>query len=581
MAGYDNQTIAGVLDTMGDLLEIAGADRFRFLSYHKAANQIRAWPEDLGVMAEEGRLQEIPGVGAKLAASIGDILKTGTFPELEDMKAAFEPTLLEVMEVPGVGPKRARLLHDELGVAGLDDLEKALSDGSALKLPGFGSKTAERILAGIGPARLRGERTLLSEALPLAEAVASALAGLPGVESAVPGGSVRRWKPTVGDIDVLVAATDASAVMGAVRELPQTARVIGSGETKTSVVTRGGLQLDVRVVQPAEWGAALQYFTGNVDHNVRLREIAKKKGLKLSEYGVFRVSDGERLGGASEEEVYGLLGMDVPPPEIRHGGDEIEAASFHTLPELLELSDVRGDLHVHTDSTDSRSSLADVRAMAARLGYEYVAITDHAYNLRMVLGLDEGAIREQWARIDELNSDGAAPHILKGIELNIADDGSLDYPEEILAGFDICLASVHGGLAQPKEQVTERVLRAMDNPFVDVIAHPTARILRRRDPMDLDLEAVFEKAGATGTLMELNSYPDRLDLDDTLIRMARRHGVRFCLGTDAHSDAHMSYMRFGVAVARRGWMTPAETLNAQPLAEVRRWLRRSRVTASE
>jgi DNA polymerase (family 10) len=525
-------------------------------------------------LAAEGRLADVSGVGKKLAVSIAEIVETGTFAELEALKASFTPSLVRVMDVPGVGPKRARLLHDELGVESLDDLERVLADGSLAGLPGLGEKTASSIAAGLEHAKRHGERILLMDALPQAEAIAETLRRLPGVIAAEPAGSIRRRQETVGDIDVLVASSDPEAVMDAARTLPQAMRVLASGPTKTSVLTASGRQADIRVVEPGAWGAALQYFTGDKAHNVRLRELAKRGGLKVNEYGVFRTEGDERLGGATEGEVYGLLGMDVPPPELRQDCGEIEAALAHRLPRLLELQDIRGDFHVHSTSTDSSSTLEENREMAAELGYEYVAVTDHAYDLRMVRGLDVAQLEAQWAHVDALNAEGG-PYVLKGIELNIGDEGGVDYPAEVLARFDFCIASLHGGFRQPRDVATRRLLNAIHNPYVDIIGHPTGRILGRRDPIDLDMEAVLRTAGETGTIMEINAYPDRLDLSDAHLRLARRFGVRFALGTDAHRAEQMRFMPYGVAQARRGWVTADELLNAQPLDTVRAWLKRN------
>ncbi|HEY3317313.1 MAG TPA: DNA polymerase/3'-5' exonuclease PolX [Coriobacteriia bacterium] len=576
MPELDNAAIAGILDTMGDLLEVSGADKFRFLSYHKAAHSIRAWPEPLSTLAQEERLTDVPGVGKKLAASIAEILESGTFEEYEQLKATFTPTLVRLMDVPGLGPKRARLLHDTLGVATIDDLERAIADGSILGVPGFKDRTVAAIAANLEHAKKHGERMLLMDALPLAVRIAEELLALPGVEQAQPAGSIRRWEPTVGDIDLIASAADPRAVHESIRALPLVARILAGGESKTSVLTTSGRQADIRVVTPEQYGAALQYFTGNKQHNVRLRQIAKKRGLKVNEYGVFRVKDDRRVAGDTEESVYEALGMDVPPPEMRLASGEIEAALEHRLPDLVTLADVRGDLHAHTTSTDAKSTLEENRAMAAALGYEYIAVTDHAYDLRMVRGLSVEQLEEQWAHVDRLNAEGDGPYVLKGIELNIGPEGGVDYTADVLARFDLCIASIHAGMRESRERVTRRMLTAMENPYVDVIGHCTGRILGRRDPMDLDMEAVLRRAGETGTIMEINSYPDRLDLSAEHIRVGRRFGVRFALGTDAHRAEQMRFMPYGVATARRGWVSPDELLNAQPLGVLRTWLKHSR-----
>ena len=581
MPELDNTAIARELEMMGDLLEIAGADRFRVLGYRKAANAVRSWSEQLSVMAEEDRLTEIPGVGKKLAASITGLLHHGTFPEFEAARAEYPAGLVELTQVSGVGPKRARQFYEKLGVDSVDALLHVLDSGEIARVGGMGEKTIANIRRGVDSYLGSRGRMLLMDALPLAERFAGELLERPFVESALPAGSLRRMQETIGDIDIIAVSEDPAATMEATRSLPTVARVLGSGETKTSVLTSSGLQVDVRVVAPDQAGAALQYFTGSKEHNIHLREIAKRAGMKVNEYGVFRVdADGakaERVAGATEEEIYEALGFaQTPPPEIRHDTGEIEAALAGELPRLLELSDIRGDFHAHTTSTDAHSSLEENRAMAGELGYEYLVVTDHAENLRMVRGMTVPELEAQWAEVDELNeSRGDLPFILKGVELNIGADGTVDYEPGVLARFDFCIASLHSGWGEEGSVVTERMLRAMENPYVDIIGHPTGRVIGRRDPIALDMEAVLAHAAQTGTIMELNAYPDRFDLKDTHLRLAMRHGVRIAIGTDAHRAAHMRYMRYGVAMARRGWVTPDRCLNAQPLETVRSWLKRN------
>lgn len=577
MPAYDNAAIAVALDDFGDLLEIAGADRYRFLSYHKAAHAIRAWDEDIMATALAGRLTEIPGIGAKIAATIESLLKSGLFPGMDEVTALVPASVIELMRVQGLGPKRAKVLFDELAIASIDDLEEAIAEGRLAGLPGFGEKTVENIARGIDRYRSHSERILLADALPLAEKLADELRALPGVVAAQHAGSVRRMRETVGDIDVLVASHDASAVMNAVRSLPIVTDVLASGESKTSVMTTSGRQADVRVVEPGCWGAALQYFTGSAEHNVRLREIAKSRGLKVNEYGVFRVADGERLAGASEMEVYAALGMTVMPPEVRENTGEVELALKGGVPDLVGIEDIRGDLHSHTVATDGRSTLEQNRARAADLGYEYLGCSDHAYDLRMVGGLDLHELEAQWARIDELNVlDDGGPVLLKSIELNIDDEGGVDYPSEVLARFDYCIASLHQGFSQSREQATRRLLVAMENPYVDIIGHPTGRLLGRRDPFDLDMEAVIAKAAETGTILELNAHPERLDLNDVHLRMARKAGVRIAIDTDAHEARQFSHIRWGIATARRGWIAAADVVNTAPLAALLAGMRRNR-----
>lgn len=576
MPDFDNPAVAKVLDAVGDLLEISGGDKFRFLSYHRAAHALRAFPEDVMVLAAEDRLTDVPGIGKKLAASIITLVQSGTFPELEAITSELPGTLVELVQVPGLGPKKAKVLFEQLGIASVDDLESAIAVGRLAGLAGFGAKTVENLTAGIDAFRRHQQRALIADVLPLAEKIVSALREVDGVVHAAFAGSLRRRCETVGDIDVVVASDRADAVMEAARGLPRTERVLASGETKTSVVITGGLQVDVRVVAPGQYGAALQYFTGSAEHNVALREFARSRGLKVNEYGVFRIEDDVRVAGATEDEVYAVLGMATPPPEIRENAGEIEAAREGRLPRLLEIGDVRGDLHLHTNATDGTSTAEQNRTKAAELGYEYIAITDHAADLRMVGGLGLDALRRQWELIDELNARGNGPHLLKGIELNIDDDGGVDYDQDVLARFDIVLASLHSGWGQPRDVATRRVLRAMENPLIDVVSHLTGRVLRRRDPIDLDIEAVMAKAAETGTALELNCYPDRLDLDDTHLRMAKHAGVPITLGTDSHEVTQLGYMAYGVGQARRGWIEPADVLNTLSFGDLRARLKRAR-----
>ena len=577
MPSYDNASIATALDEFGDLLEIAGEDRYRFLSYRKAAHAIRAWDEDITTTALGGRLTTIPGIGAKIAATIESLLKTGEFPGMDEVTARVPGSVVELTRIPGLGPKKAKALFDELAVTSIDDLEAAIAGGRLDGLPGFGARTVESLAEGIERYRTFSARILLADALPLAERLVEELRGIPGVVEAAYAGSIRRMKETVGDIDILVAADDRPAIMAAVRELPIVTEVIASGQTKTSVMTTSGRQADVRVVEPECWGAAWQYFTGSAEHNVHLREIAKSRGLKVSEYGVFAGDTGERRACATEADVYEALGMAWITPEVRENIGEIELALEGRTPDLVLVGDIRGDLHSHTIATDGRSTLEQNRARAHELGYEYLGCSDHAYQLRMVGGLSMSDIEAQWERIDELNAlDDDGPILLKSIELNIDDDGGVDYPDEFLARFDYCIASLHHGFSQSREQATRRLLVAMENRFVDIVGHPTGRLLGRREPFDLDMEAVIAKAAETGTILELNAHPERLDLNDVHLRTARKAGVRIAIDTDAHEAMQFGHIRWGIATARRGWVAPSDVLNAQPLDVLRSWLKRNR-----
>jgi DNA polymerase (family X) len=581
MPAYDNTAIAARLELAADLLEISGADKFRFLSYRKAARAVRELPEQAAAWASMGRLTEIPGVGAKMAGNIEQIILRGGFDALDDVASRVPATLAEVMRVPGVGPKRAAQLNAKLGVETIADLAAAIEAGRVASLGGFGAKSAEHIAQGVHAYARHHERVPISAALPAAEHIAAELASVPSAERVEIAGSLRRREETIDAVDLVAISTDPPALTAAFTALASVESVLDVRAPEVSVALHDGLRVDLHVVTEPSFGAALQHWTGNDAHNAELREIAQRSGLVLDERGVFRVdasgNPAERLGGSEEREVYDALGLDVVPPEIRWGAGEIELAAHHRLPDLITLADVRSDLQSHSTYTDGRNTLAENRQAAAALGYEYLAATDHALNLRMVGGLDIESLERQWAEIDELNASGDGPRILKGIELNIADDGSVDYDADVLSRFDIVLASLHSGWDQSEAVATERLLTAIQNPWVDIIAHPTGRVIGRRDPIRLNMEAVLSAAGETGTIMEINSYPDRLDLSAEHVRLARRYGVRFSLGTDAHAAEQFAHMRYGVAQARRGLVEAKELLNAHPWEDARTWLKRAQL----
>lgn len=563
MPAYDNMAVAARLDLAAALLELSGADKFRFLSYRKAATAIRAWPEQVATLAEQDRLTEIPGVGDKMASNVAQIVARGSFAALDDLAATVPPTLAEVMRVPGVGPKRAMLLHQKLGVSTLDDLADALADGRVARVGGVGAKTADKIASGLEAHRRHSARTPLAVALPVARQLLRDVVALPGVLHASEAGSVRRREDTVGNIDLVAATDEPAATLDAFEALPAIERVTERAATAVEAELHDGMAVRLTVAPPSGYGTVLQRQTGNLAHNVALEARAREVSVDLAE------------PLADEAGVYSRLGMAAPAPELRWGADELERAATGTLPRLVTIDDIRGDLQSHSTFTDGKTSLAANRAVAAELGYEYFAATDHAYELRMVGGLDVADIERQWAEIDELNA-SAGPRILKGIELNIADDGSLDYDDEVLAHFDVVLASLHSGWDDDAATITARLITAIEHPLVDIIAHPTGRIIGRRDPMRLDMDAVFAAAGETGTIMEINSYPDRLDLSAEHLRLARAHGVRFSLGTDAHAAEQFRYMPYGVGQARRGMVTPDELINAYPWDVARTWLKRNR-----
>lgn len=572
MPAYDNSAIAAKLDLYADLLEISGADKYRFLAYRKAANSIRAWAEPASDLAAAGRLTEVSGVGPKMAVVVADVISRGSFSELDALAENYPFSLAEVMRVPGVGPKRALALFERLDITSVSQLQDALAQGKVERLGGFGTKTAAKIAESLASYLSRCKRTPLATALPAAQNAVAAIRRLPGVERAEIAGSIRRRTDTVGNIDIVAASDDPLRVIDDVTRLPLVEQTVDRSDRWVTVELHDGMELALRVVPPQSFGVALSHWTGNIAFNLELAKLVEERSVAVQ---------GEQADGAparTEEELFELLGIPVIAPELREDGEIVRAAASGSLPRLLDIGDVRGDLQTHSTFTDGKTSLAANRAVAAELGYEYFAATDHAYALRMVGGLDLEDLQRQWDEIDELNATRSGqPLILKGIELNIGEEGELDYDDEILVKFDITLASLHSGWDQDEATITERLLRAIRHPLVDVIAHPTGRILGRRDPMRLDMAAVLEACGETGTIMEINSYPDRLDLSAEHIKLGRKYGVRFSLGTDAHAAEQMSYMPYGVGQARRGAVTPSELLNAQPWEIAKTWLKRSRL----
>jgi len=483
--------------------------------------------------------------------------------------------LSELLQIPGVGAKKAQLFYEKLNISTIDQLEEAARTHRLHQLPTIKEKTEQNILAGIQRLKQRTGRMLLGTALPAAEEVVNLLRVHPAVQRIEMGGSIRRWKETIGDIDILVASTQPTEAIEAFCTLPTVKDVLAKGTTKASVLTRQDLQIDLRVVSPDEWGAAIQYFTGSKEHNIQLRTIAESQGLKVNEYGVFRVDSGEKVAGAEEEEVYRALGMQWIPPELREAAGEIEAAMSGQLPTLLELSEVRGDLHTHTNWSDGANSIEEMAQAARSRGYEYLVISDHSVSMGFVHGLTVDRIREQRQVIDKLNETFDGFRLLQGIEVNIRGDGTLDYPDDVLAQFDVVTASIHSGLGQSKERITSRMLSAIENPHVDIIGHPSGRIINKREPYDFDEDAVFSAAAQTGTALEINAQPDRLDLKDWHVRRAAEMGASLAINSDSHAVDQLALIRYGVATARRGWVTKDRVLNALPLDELLARLRRS------
>jgi DNA polymerase (family 10) len=581
--GRANDDAAALLSEYAALLHITGGDRFRARNYEKAARAVAGYSGDLAALGP-AELRQIPGVGASIAGKIGEYQRTGTIRAVEDLRARIPSGVLQLTRIPALGPRRALQLYRELGISSVPELAGAIRAGRLRDLKGFGAKSEEKLLRGIELLQRSSGRVLLSVATDTAAAMVAAVSAVPGCASCAWAGSLRRMRETIGDIDILAAATDSAPLMAAFARLPEAADVIAAGPAKTSIRTAAGLQVDLRVVQPDCWGAALQYFTGSKEHNVAIREIAVRKKLRLSEYGLFDARSGELIAARTEEEVYRRLGMDPIPPTLREDSGEVQAALRGELPDLVTDSQVRGDLHTHTSLTDGVASLDDMVAAAAGRGYEYYAVTDHAPNLflqRMTaekMLAQRGQMRGLAARLAASAGErGGRPlELLHGTELNIAPDGTVDWPPEFLDGFDICVASVHSHFDQPRLEMTARFIRACENPYVNVIGHPTARKIGRRPSVDVDFGALFQACAAAGTALEVNAHPDRLDLPAEHIRAARDAGVKFAIDSDAHSTAHLANLRFGVGQAQRGWLTADDVINTWPLPRLREFLRKGR-----
>lgn len=568
---FDNNAVAAVLDEIGDLLELKGENVFRAVTYRAAARAIRDLREPLRMYVEQKRLGEIPKVGSSVADVITQLVTAGKAKRHEELKAAVPEGLLTLLRVSGVGPATARTIYEHLKITTLDELEEAAKEGRLRRLPKIQARTEENILKSIASLRQRTGRSLLDDARSAADAMITWLREETGCERVAVAGSLRRWRETIGDVDLLVAAAEPAPIMDTFVRAPTVDRVIARGDTKSSVIVERGLQIDLRVIPEASWGAALVYFTGSKEHNVRLRGIALRKKLLLNEYGLYRI--GEEKGGtpvasATEEDVYAALGMAWIPPEIREDRGEIDAATAGALPELIRVEDIKGDLHTHSSWTDGRDTIADMARRARAKGYEYVALTDHSVGLGMTQGLSLERIRQRTKEIERLGRELAPFRILVGTEVDIRSNGKLDYPDEVLALFDVVTASVHSAFSQPRDVMTERIVGAMRHPLVDAISHPTGRLLERRDPYEVDIDKLIDVAAETGTRLEVNGGPERLDLPDVWVRRAIDKGVCLVVNSDAHAIEELDYMDNAVATARRGWATKASVDNVNVLEKL-------------
>lgn len=566
-----NKEVAEIFRKVAALLEIKGDNPYRIRAYQRAAQNIEALTVDVEELAAQGKLERIPGIGKDLAQKIKEILETGTLQKYEELKREIPPELLKFLEIPGFGPKKAKIVYEKLGIKTIEELEKACLEHRLARLPGFGPKTEENILKGIKLLKQKRGRLPLGLVLPWAEELVSLLKKKSPVDRIDIAGSIRRRRETVKDIDILVTSKNPLKVMEIFVSLPMVEEVLLQGETKTSVRLKQGIQVDLRVVDPECYGAALAYFTGSKAHNIRIRELGVQRGLKINEYGIFKGQN--RIGGREEEEVFAAVGLPWIPPELREDRGEIEAAQAGTLPRLVGYDEVLGDAHVHSKFSDGSASIEEIAAYARKLGLKWVGICDHSQGLKVAGGVPIEKIMEKKKAIEAFNKRSKDVKLLCGTEVDILADGKLDYPDEILKEFDLVIASIHSGFKQGEENLTQRIVAAMKNPFVHCIGHPTGRLLGEREPYPLDMERIISTAKETKTALEINAYYKRLDLNDIHARAAKEAGVKLLIGTDAHITDQMSYLHLGVAVARRGWCEKDDILNTLNYRQFKKYLK--------
>ncbi len=569
-----NADIAAVFEEIADRLEIQGANPFRIRAYRNAARTLGELPQEARALLEKGEdLRRLPGIGEDLAAKVSEIVDTGRSSLLERLRRELPPAVTELLHIPGLGPKRVKALYHDLEVQTVEQLYRAARDGRIRALPGFGEKTELNILRAVEAHATKTRRFKLAVAAQYADALTAYLQGVPGVRQVAVAGSFRRMRETVGDLDILVTAAANKGVIQRFSAYDEVAEVLSAGSTRASVVLKSGLQVDLRVVEEASYGAALVYFTGSKAHNIAIRRIAQKLGLKVNEYGVFRGS--ERIAGDDEAAVYNSLGLPWIPPELREDRGEIEAAHAGRLPRLVEFADLRGDLHAHTKATDGHDSLREMALAAKEIGLDYLAITEHSRHLGVARGFDPQRLARQCDEIDRLNPELDGITLLKGIEVDILEDGSLDLPDDVLGRLDLVVGAVHSQFHLSRAKQTERILRAMDHPHFTVLAHPGGRLIDRRDPYDVDMLRIIRHARQRGCFLELNAHPERLDLLDSQCQMAKEEGVLISINSDAHSRLDFAHLRYGVGQARRGWLEKNDVLNTRSLSALRRLLDRT------
>ena len=571
----NNRELADSFTLIADLLEIKGEIIYKTLAYRKAAESLTSLGRDAKEYWKEGKLEDIPGVGKAIAEKIDELLSTGKLGFLEKLEAEIPPGLAGWLQVPGMGPKKAAMIWKQLGITKLADLEKAAREGKLRGLPGMGEKSETQIITGIESLSRRSGRIPLGRAWPLAQQIIGVLKGVEGVVAAEPAGSLRRMRPTVGDLDILLAAKDSGPVMEAFTSLPGVLRVVGKGEFKSSIEFTDGVRAQLWVHPPEEFGTALVYATGSKDHNVRLREMALNKGLSLSDHNFAKTDGSGEILCATEEEVYTALGLPWIPPELREDRGEIQAAKAGKLPDLIEIGDIHADLQTHSNWSDGKLSMLEMARAAAKRGIKVIAFTDHSVSLGVTGGLSMERHAEQQKEIEAAQKElGNSIRILHASEVEIKADGSLDYPDEFLASLDLVVASLHTGLRQPREKVTQRTINAIRNPHVDIIGHPTGRLIPEREAADLDMDAVLAAAAESGVALEINAHPARLDLDDMYARRAKEFGIPISINTDAHSEEDLDMLFYGVAVARRAGLTKDDVINCWSTKKLMDWLKK-------
>ena len=566
-----NRLVADILYEIADILEIKGVE-FKPRAYRRAAQSIGSLGRPIEDIAAEGKLEEIPGVGENIAKKIEEIVQTGRLDYHQKLKKSLPIKVDELLEIEGIGPRKIKLFYNKLGVKNLKGLEKAAKHGKLRELPGMGEKSEQQILESIKFAKSKGQRALLGYILPVADEIKEKMRAFGAVEQVEVAGSIRRRKETIGDIDILVTTKQPKKVVDYFTNLKNVAKVVSKGPTRSTVRLKAGIECDLRVVQPQSFGSALMYFTGSKAHNIALRKIAIKKGWKLSEYGLFEKD--KQIAGLTEKEVYKKLGLPYIEPEIRENAGEIEAAKANKLPKLIGYNDIRGDLQMHTKWSDGVDTIEEMAVAAKKLGHDYIGISDHVGTLKIAGGMTSGQLKKQMKKVEEVDRKIKGIKVLKSAEIDIRSDGRLDAKNDVLKELDVVVASIHSGFRQSKEQITKRIIAAMENEHVDIIGHPTGRLIQKRKACELDLDKIFEASKRTGTFLEINSYPNRLDLNAENARYAIESGCKIIINTDSHSSGHLRFIKFGIATARRGWVEKKDVINTLPLKEMMKLLKK-------